>query len=298
LAIFAHSLWVFSWVFGENMSIEPIYNDEWRSLLQKVLIVDDDPQRTQALSAIVERIGSSEIFVDPLGSDSLQSVRQFDPNLILVAYRGMESDHQLDGVAFTRALRWSRLRARKLPVIAYKTIMSQSELIEARDAGVHEVLSLPFAWQDLVRRLEIISQTPRNWIEAEYYVGPDRRRFNSAQNKTNKPQRRNEDQNPAHPSLLAARRIQSKLTDWDQWKKQALDGLRNDLLILAQGLIGAGDSQTVQILRKLMLKLNEDDVNLDNLRGDFQSLTDMIESEKPNMSQDFESKPEIQTLAS
>jgi hypothetical protein len=120
----------------------------------------------------------------------------------------------------------------------------------------------------------------------------------SAQNKTNKPQRRNEDQNPAQPSLLAARRIQSKLTDWDQWKKQALDGLRNDLLILAQGLIGAGDSQTVQILRKLMLKLNEDDVNLDNLRGDFQSLTDMIESEKPNMSQDFESKPEIQTLAS
>jgi len=266
--------------------------------LQKVLIVDDDPQRAQSLCAILEKVGSGEIFVDPLGSDSLQSVRQFDPTLILAAYRGVKSEHSLDGIAFTRALRWSRLRSRKLPVIVFKTIMSQSELIEARDAGVHEVLSLPFAWQDLVRRMEVISQTPRHWIEAEYYVGPDRRRFNSAQNKPNKPQRRSEDHNPSHPSLLAARRIQSKLTDWDQWKLLALEGLRNDLLILAQGLIGTTECQSVQILRQLMIKLNDDRVNLDVLRDDFQRLTDLVEAEKSSIAPSSSSQDQNQTLAS
>jgi hypothetical protein len=55
-----------------------------------------------------------------------------------------------------------------------------AQLLGARDAGVHEFLRRPISLGDLERRLDAVSGRPRDWIEAVNYVGPDRRRFNSA----------------------------------------------------------------------------------------------------------------------
>ena len=51
----------------------------------------------------------------------------------------------------------------------------------ARDAGVHEFLRKPFTDKDLFRRVENVIMKPRVWIDAQMYVGPDRRRFNSGE---------------------------------------------------------------------------------------------------------------------
>ena len=58
--------------------------------------------------------------------------------------------------------------------------ITPSQLTEARNCGVHEVLRKPFAWQDLVSRLQNVLFKPRDWIEVASYVGPDRRRFDTA----------------------------------------------------------------------------------------------------------------------
>jgi hypothetical protein len=49
----------------------------------------------------------------------------------------------------------------------------------ARNSGVHEFLRKPYTAGDLFRRVENVVLKPRDWIEAQMYVGPDRRRFNS-----------------------------------------------------------------------------------------------------------------------
>ena len=38
----------------------------------------------------------------------------------------------------------------------------------------------PFTTKDVVLRLEAVTLKPRDWIEGVAYIGPDRRRFNSA----------------------------------------------------------------------------------------------------------------------
>ncbi len=48
---------------------------------------------------------------------------------------------------------------------------------------MHEFLRKPYNYKDLARRIEAVTRYPRGWVEAVGYVGPDRRRFNSAEYK-------------------------------------------------------------------------------------------------------------------
>lgn len=84
-----------------------------------------------------------------------------------------------DGLAFVRALRRSGLPCRQAPVIMMAIQPTLRDMREAQNAGAHELLVRPFSAYQLGKRLEAII-APRPWIETASYVGPDRRRFNSA----------------------------------------------------------------------------------------------------------------------
>ena len=58
-------------------------------------------------------------------------------------------------------------------------IRDRDSIKGARDAGAHEFLRKPYTIKDLFKRVENVILKPRDWIEAQMYVGPDRRRFNS-----------------------------------------------------------------------------------------------------------------------
>ncbi|MGB0671119.1 MAG: response regulator, partial [Rhodospirillales bacterium] len=51
-----------------------------------------------------------------------------------------------------------------------------ARVTEARDAGIHEFLAKPISAQTLYRRIVSIIETPRDFIRAPGYVGPDRKR--------------------------------------------------------------------------------------------------------------------------
>ena len=85
-----------------------------------------------------------------------------------------------EGLLFTRELRLSELACRKVPVIMLAGHPTETVIRASRDAGVSEFLRSPFNVRDLMLRVEAVTQKERGWIEAINYVGPDRRRFNSA----------------------------------------------------------------------------------------------------------------------
>jgi CheY-like chemotaxis protein len=72
---------------------------------------------------------------------------------------------------------------RDAPIIMCTAEATAEAIFGARDAGVHEFMRKPFTIGDLERRLEAVTLKPRDWVEAVQYVGPDRRRFNSAEYK-------------------------------------------------------------------------------------------------------------------
>jgi DNA-binding response OmpR family regulator len=99
------------------------------------------------------------------------------PQIIFTEYAGPA----LDGLGFVLSLRRSTMACRKAPVILLTGGATAQTITAARDAGVHEFLRKPFTIGDLAKRLEAVVLRSRSWVEAIEYIGPDRRRFNSAE---------------------------------------------------------------------------------------------------------------------
>ena len=63
-----------------------------------------------------------------------------------------------------------------MPVVYVTHLRTQESILNARDAGVTEILSKPYSFQQLVTRMEAAILKPRELIRSEKFVGPDRRR--------------------------------------------------------------------------------------------------------------------------
>lgn len=82
-----------------------------------------------------------------------------------------------DAVELVRRLRADATGPNRLtPVIMMAAAPDATRIAAARDAGVTEFLRKPFAATHLKSRLDSIAGSPRPFIEAETYAGPDRRR--------------------------------------------------------------------------------------------------------------------------
>ncbi|MEO8113242.1 MAG: response regulator [Phenylobacterium sp.] len=143
--------------------------------LQRVLIVDPQPANAELVSTLMSQVARPRIWVATSGKRALTMAAKADPQMIFVEL----SSGSVDGLAFTRALRRSDLACRKAPVILSGGAAAADVLVAARDAGAHEFLPRPFTGRHLLQRLEAAALMERDWIEADCYVGPDRRRFNS-----------------------------------------------------------------------------------------------------------------------
>ncbi len=144
--------------------------------MERVLLVDPAPASARLLSDLLHNIWPGQVWTAPTVEAGLQMAQGVDPKLLFVEYAGEE----LDGLRFTRTLRRSALSCRKAPVIMITGQATPAVILGARDSGVHEFLRKPFTNRDLVRRIEAVTRFPRDWVEGIGYVGPDRRRFNSA----------------------------------------------------------------------------------------------------------------------
>jgi len=158
------------------------------SKVQRVMVVDPNPATARLLAEQMRPLGGVQIFAAPSAEKGYAMARATDPQLIFVEH----AQNGVDGLAFTRKIRRSDLICREAPIIMCTAEATAEAIFGARDAGVHEFMRKPFNLKDLERRLEAVTLKPRDWIEAVAYVGPDRRRFNSADYKG--PRKRKADQ--------------------------------------------------------------------------------------------------------
>ena len=145
--------------------------------LQRALVIDAGAASARLLGDLLRSLAATQVWTAASTAEALRLARVIDPQIVFAEYEGPE----LDGPAFTRTLRRSGLPCRKVPVIMVTSTATPSAILAARDSGVHEFLRKPYALKDLVRRLEAVFLKEREWIDAQMYVGPDRRRFNSAE---------------------------------------------------------------------------------------------------------------------
>lgn len=207
--------------------LDPKIQTKLRQSLKRVLIVEENQAYARMLADMLRVLGADTIVVETDDRRALELCRNLDPQLILSEYR---TPH-IDGIAFVKALRTSDLGCKAVPLIMLKANITPQELLEARNNGVHEMLAKPFAWQDLVKRLQNVLFKPREWISVATYTGPDRRRFNTGEYKGKK-KRRNE--TDARVALEEAVRLLNA----------ALDGFESD----AQGTMATIMAQMAVIV--------------------------------------------------
>ena len=139
------------------------------------MIAARDPSRIAALVEVLRSIAPCQIWT---ASDDggLELADRAAPTLVFAVQSG-----ELDATGAIRRLRRSRSAAREAVVILVSAETTVTSMIAARECGAHETMRPPFTRSDLIRVLEGVALEPRAWIETAGYVGPDRRRFNSAQ---------------------------------------------------------------------------------------------------------------------
>jgi DNA-binding response OmpR family regulator len=147
--------------------------------VQRVLVVDANPATGRLLADQLRQLGSVQIFSAPTIEKGYAMARTVDPQLIFLEH----GSSGVDGLLLARKIRRSDLVCREAPIIMCTAEATAETIFGARDAGIHEFMRKPFTIKDLERRLEAVTLKPRDWIEAVQYVGPDRRRFNSAEYK-------------------------------------------------------------------------------------------------------------------
>jgi DNA-binding response OmpR family regulator len=213
--------------------------------MQRVLIVDQQPASARLLADTLRAGGPIEIVMVSDVRRGMSAVRAMEPQLIFIEHPSTG----VDGYAFTKDLRRGDTDGRKAPVIMVTAEATAASIMQARDVGVHEFLRKPYTMKDLERRLEAVFLRPRDWVEGLGYVGPDRRRFNSADYSGPRKRRADVRQNESQSRLLQALQIVRAAalgfeTDPKQARRAidaqvvALKGLISVYPLLAMPLVG------------------------------------------------------------
>ena len=153
------------------------FNRPGPARIERVLVIDPNGVTAKMLANLLRSVWPYvQIYGAPNAAHAMALASDILPQLIFTEAMAPG----LDGLAFTRGLRRSDHPCREAPVIMVFAEVTVQQILLARDAGVHEFMRRPYTLGDLQKRLDAVSSKPRDWIEAMNYVGPDRRRFNSA----------------------------------------------------------------------------------------------------------------------
>lgn len=138
-----------------------------------ILLVDDNRHTRAVVRTILEALGVTKIREAVDGTDALQKFQLF-PADIIICDRVMEP---MDGLDFVRRVRTGDESPNPyVPIIMLTAHTELNKIVEARNAGVHEVLAKPISAKALAERIVAIIKHPRPFVRRADYFGPVQRR--------------------------------------------------------------------------------------------------------------------------
>jgi two-component system chemotaxis response regulator CheY len=139
----------------------------------RVILADDNAHMRSIVSAVLKSIGVREIREARNGAEALSLLRDGPSDLVMVDFR-MEP---IDGVEFTRLVRTAKdSKNPYLPIIMLTGYADRARVVEARDAGVTELIVKPITASAVISRLNAVIYHPRSFVRTDDYFGPCRRR--------------------------------------------------------------------------------------------------------------------------
>jgi two-component system chemotaxis response regulator CheY len=138
-----------------------------------VLIVEDNQPMLALAKSILQAFGVGTVLTARNGEEGFDLFCQHDPDLVIADWMMKPTD----GISLTRRIRNDPSSINHFAPVVLMTGFSERRRVEqARDAGVTEFLVKPFNVRDLYRRISQVIERPRQFVRAEEFFGPDRRR--------------------------------------------------------------------------------------------------------------------------
>jgi two-component system, chemotaxis family, chemotaxis protein CheY len=138
-----------------------------------VLVVDDNRYMCELIGTLLRTFGITRIYLCEDVKRALNTLRTEQIDIVLTDL----SMNPVDGLEFTRMLRRDPdSPAPFVPVLMITGHSDRQKVTSARDAGVNEFLVKPLTARALFDRFVSLIDSPRAFIRAGDYMGPDRRR--------------------------------------------------------------------------------------------------------------------------
>tara|TARA_R110002096_G_scaffold229669_3_gene419254 strand:- start:379 stop:924 length:546 start_codon:yes stop_codon:yes gene_type:complete len=138
----------------------------------KVLIVEDDEHIANMIKVILMAFSVEQVHVAASYQEAIDIIEDHPVDCAIVDYL-MEPDK---GTRFIEHVRWSSNPDRaQMPLILCTVYTDMKTIVEARDAGVSEILAKPVTPMSIFYKIIAAMEKPRPFISAPRYKGPDRR---------------------------------------------------------------------------------------------------------------------------
>jgi CheY-like chemotaxis protein len=142
-----------------------------------ILVADDSKEMRTLVRALLRAGGATHVVEAESGEEAFALLRRHRIDLLITDWKMAP----LDGLALTHMVRRSAQSPNPfIPILMLTAFTETSRVIAARDAGVSGFIKKPISAQLLFDRVSGALTDTRLFVRCETYMGPDRRRGQSA----------------------------------------------------------------------------------------------------------------------
>lgn len=141
-----------------------------------ILVVDNNVFIAKTLFSILDAFGVNKIAVCETLDSAEKKFLSAEIDCIFVDFM-MDNRAGIDFIKKVRTKK-SIKNDPDLPIILNTGMTDRETIVMARDAGVTEVIGKPFSPDQVLQKLNHAINNPREFIDVDEYVGPNRRRRN------------------------------------------------------------------------------------------------------------------------
>lgn len=140
---------------------------------KKILLVDSDRYIANIIRSILETFEVNRVSMASSNKEGLNLLEKNNYNCIFID----NMMHDSHGLELIKQIRTSTMEhIRKTPVILCTAFTGLHTVLQARDAGVTEILAKPVSPKQIMQKLDNALFNEREFIISERFLGPDRRR--------------------------------------------------------------------------------------------------------------------------
>lgn len=138
-----------------------------------VLVVEDNQPMLEVTKSLLLTFGVGHVIGAQNGEIGFKRYCEYNPDIVIADWMMKP----MDGISFTRQVRNDPVSPNPyVPIILMTGFSEKRRVLQARDAGVTEFLVKPFNARDLYKRIVQVVERPRQFVRADDFFGPDRRR--------------------------------------------------------------------------------------------------------------------------